>query len=110
MSSLGGVGINYAIQDAVAAANILVPAFKHNDVSRITLDRIQARREKPTRRMQKLQVSIQDHVLSPLLRKKGAIQSPWFINLFTWLPVLRRIPAHVIGIGFGPEHIATPEM
>jgi 2-polyprenyl-6-methoxyphenol hydroxylase-like FAD-dependent oxidoreductase len=105
MSPLGGVGINYAIQDAVAAANILVPAFRKNDTSLRILQKIQERREKPTRRMQRLQVLVQDRVLSPLLRKKDHVQAPWFITLFNWFPILRRIPAHVIGIGFLPEHV-----
>ena len=63
MSPLGGVGINYAIQDAVAAANILIPALRQGKPALATLMRIQKRREKPTRRMQKLQVYLQDHIL-----------------------------------------------
>jgi 2-polyprenyl-6-methoxyphenol hydroxylase-like FAD-dependent oxidoreductase len=107
MSPLGGVGINYAIQDAVAAANILIPALKEGTLSFITLEKIQKRREKPTRRMQKLQVYIQDHVLSPVLHDgdQSALKAPWIIRMFKWFPVLRRIPGYIIGIGFGPEHV-----
>jgi 2-polyprenyl-6-methoxyphenol hydroxylase-like FAD-dependent oxidoreductase len=106
MSPVGGVGINYAIQDAVAAANILIPAYRKKELSCATLDRIQARRERPTRRMQRVQVYAQDHILSPLLHTRGPLRTPWFLKLFAWFPILRRIPAHVIGIGFGPEHVS----
>ena len=105
MSPLGGVGINYAIHDAVAAGNILVPAFRKNDLSLEILQQVQARRERPTKRMQKLQVFMQDHVLSPLLRGQGEMKMPWFLHMFRLFPLLRRIPARIIGIGFGPEHI-----
>jgi 2-polyprenyl-6-methoxyphenol hydroxylase-like FAD-dependent oxidoreductase len=105
MSPLGGVGINYAIHDAVAAGNILVPAFKKNDLSLSVLQRLQAKREKPVKRMQKIQAFAQDHVLSPLLNKDEELTMPWFLNFFLYFPILRRIPARVLGIGFGPEHV-----
>jgi 2-polyprenyl-6-methoxyphenol hydroxylase-like FAD-dependent oxidoreductase len=107
MSPIGGVGINYAVQDAVAAANILIPAFKRGDVSLTTLNKIQKRRQQPTRRMQNLQVYIQDHIFSPLLNSKDRIRVPWFFRLFAWFPVLQRLPGRIIGMGFQPEHIAT---
>ena len=105
MSPIGGVGINYAIQDAVAAANILTPAFKEKDLSLGVLNKIQQRREKPTRRMQNIQVYMQDHVISPLLNEKEFTKTPWVMNLFSLFPILRRIPARIIGIGFQPEHV-----
>jgi 2-polyprenyl-6-methoxyphenol hydroxylase-like FAD-dependent oxidoreductase len=105
MSPIGGVGINYAVQDAVAAANILVPAFRGGRPGLATLDRIQARRSKPARRMQKLQVLIQDRVLSPVLRRSGRVRIPWLIRTLARIPVLRRVPARIIGIGFLPEHV-----
>jgi 2-polyprenyl-6-methoxyphenol hydroxylase-like FAD-dependent oxidoreductase len=108
MSPLGGVGINYAIHDAVAAGNILVPAFRGNslsDLSLATLQKVQARREKPTRRMQRIQIFMQDHVLSPLLQQKQQMQMPWFLKAFNIFPILQRIPARIIGMGFQPEHI-----
>jgi len=105
MSPIGGVGINYAIQDAVAAANILVPAFRKSDLSLPVLQQVQARRERPTKRMQKLQVLMQDRVISPLLHQQKEIRMPWFLQLFTYFPMLRRIPARIIGIGFQPEHV-----
>jgi len=105
MSPLGGVGINYAIHDAVAAGNLLVPAFKKDDLSLSVLQQLQARREKPVKRIQKLQVMIQDRLLSPLLDVQGDLKMPWFFRLFIKFPFLRRIPAHIVGIGFGPEHV-----
>jgi len=105
MSPLGGVGINYAIHDAVAAANILVPAFRKNDLSLSVLKKVQARRETPTRRMQSIQIFVQNKILSPLLHEKASAGIPWFMKLFNLFPLLQRIPARVIGIGFQPEHI-----
>jgi 2-polyprenyl-6-methoxyphenol hydroxylase-like FAD-dependent oxidoreductase len=107
MSPIGGVGINYAIQDAVAAANILIPALKRGEVSLATLAKIQRRRETPTRRMQRLQVYIQDHVFSPLLSKKERVKVPWLFRLISWFPLLERVPGRIIGMGFQPEHIDT---
>ncbi len=113
MSPIGGVGINYAIQDAVAAANILIPAFRSDNTSHVAtlavLDKIQQRRERPTRRMQNVQVYIQNRVFSPLLREKDRATGPWFFKLFAWFPVLQRIPGNIIGMGFQPEHVATSE-
>ena len=109
MSPIGGVGINYAVQDAVAAANILIPAFTNetNAPSLALLQKIQARRAHPALRMQRLQVFIQDKILSPVLHARGDIRAPWFMYLLTALPILRRIPARIIGIGFQPEHVSN---
>lgn len=105
MSPMGGVGINVAIHDAVAAANVLVPALRARDTSLATLSRIQARREKPVRKMQRMQVVMQDRVLRPLLEHQGHMRVPFFLRLFQWFPYLRRIPARVVGMGFQPEHV-----
>jgi len=109
MSPIGGVGINYAVQDAVAAANILAPFFANEPgaPSLELLKKIQARRESPTRRMQKLQVFLQDRVLSPALQGSGKLRMPLFLRLISWFPILRRIPTRVIGLGFLPEHVST---
>jgi 2-polyprenyl-6-methoxyphenol hydroxylase-like FAD-dependent oxidoreductase len=107
MSPIGGVGINYAIQDAVAAARILIPALKEGAPALETLKKIQERRDRPTRRMQMVQVYLQNRVISPMLRQQGPLRVPFFIRLFIWLPFLRRIPARIIGIGFGPEHVSN---
>jgi 2-polyprenyl-6-methoxyphenol hydroxylase-like FAD-dependent oxidoreductase len=106
MSPLGGVGINLAIQDAIAAANILVPAFERGAPTEADLAQVQKRRELPTRLTQRLQVLLQDHVLAPALRRRGHVRAPWPVRLFNWLPVLRRAPARLVGMGFRPEHVA----
>jgi 2-polyprenyl-6-methoxyphenol hydroxylase-like FAD-dependent oxidoreductase len=105
MSPLGGVGINYAIHDAVAAANILVPALRAGDTSLATLHKIQARRGGPVKKMQTIQVRMQDHVLSPLLNTHGHMHVPFILKLFRWFPALQKYPARMIGYGFQPEHI-----
>ena len=105
MSPLGGVGINLAIQDAVAAGNILVPAFKKGTPNEADLALVQKRREFPTRLLQRLQVLMQDRFLNPYLHTRGHMQMPWILSLFQTFPLLRWIPARLIGIGFRPEHI-----
>jgi 2-polyprenyl-6-methoxyphenol hydroxylase-like FAD-dependent oxidoreductase len=107
MSPIGGVGINDAIQDAVASANALIPVLRNEGAPLSVLKAIQQRRERPARKMQRLQIFLHNHVLFPILQSKKSIDAPWYINLFAWFPVLRRIPAHVIGIGFLPEHMDT---
>ena len=105
MSPMGGVGVNYAIQDAVAAANILIPKLKHGGVTPDDLRAVQRRRERPARRMQRLQVFLQNRIISPVLSAKGPMRVPLPIRLLRWFPRLRRIPARIIGLGFLPEHI-----
>ncbi len=110
MSPIGGIGINLAIQDAVAAANILVPALQREGaIPEALLARVQRRRERPTRLTQGLQVIIQNRVLSRVLAGSGrSLTPPWPLRLFRRFPVLRRIPARVIGMGFRPEHVKYP--
>jgi 2-polyprenyl-6-methoxyphenol hydroxylase-like FAD-dependent oxidoreductase len=105
MSPMGGVGINVALHDAVAAGNILVPAFRKGPPSLASLRQVQTRRERAVRKMQKLQVFLQDRVFAKLLNEHGHIRMPWFIRLFRVIPFLQRIPARIIGIGFEPEHV-----
>jgi 2-polyprenyl-6-methoxyphenol hydroxylase-like FAD-dependent oxidoreductase len=108
MSPVGGVGINLAIQDAVAAANILAPIFMEGRPSEAELAEVQRRREFPTRATQRMQTIVQNHVLAHVLRSGQPISMPWPLKLFRDWPILRRIPARIIGIGFRPEHIKTP--
>jgi len=109
MSPIGGVGINLAIQDAVAAANILAPAFLRADgVTTDDLARVQRRRELPARVTQRAQLAVQNRVISHVLSGEK-IQAPWILQLTQRWPVLRRIPAYAVGIGFRPEHVRTPE-
>ena len=109
MSPVGGVGINLAIQDAVCGANILGRKVLENRLTDADLQAVQHRREFPTRATQKLQVVIQTRILSRVLKSSKPFGVPWPIKLMQVLPILRRIPARVIGIGFRPEHIHTPE-
>ncbi|HLT24930.1 MAG TPA: FAD-dependent monooxygenase, partial [Ignavibacteria bacterium] len=105
MSPIGGVGINLAIQDSVAAANILIPAFKKGKPDMDDLEKIQKRRMLPTRVLQRFQVFMQDRVLIPYLKSNRIVKAPFLLKLFNKFPVLRRLPARFIGIGIRPEHI-----
>ena len=107
MSPVGGVGINLAIQDAVAAANILARPLSENYVSLSHLQKLQLRREFPTRATQWAQVQVQERILSTVLRTQANFRAPWFMRLFKKFPMLRRIPARLIGIGVRPEHVKT---
>jgi 2-polyprenyl-6-methoxyphenol hydroxylase-like FAD-dependent oxidoreductase len=110
MSPVGGVGINLAIQDAVAAANILAHPLSEGAVSDELLQQVQHRREFPTRMTQRLQIFAHKRVLGPTLGERTPItQLPLALKLLERFPILRRIPARVIGLGFRPEHIHTPD-
>jgi 2-polyprenyl-6-methoxyphenol hydroxylase-like FAD-dependent oxidoreductase len=109
MSPIGGVGINLAIQDAVATANLLARPLQRAVLSTADLCRVQRRRELPTRLTQRLQVLIQDRVINRVLSSRQQISPPRVLKLLRRFPFLRRIPARVIGIGFRPEHVRTPD-
>ena len=109
MSPIGGVGINLAVQDAVAAANILVPHLRSaGAIGTEPLARVQRRRGLPTRLTQRLQLLIQDRVMTRVLASSGPLAVPLAIRLLQRWPILRRIPARLIGMGFRPEHVRTP--
>ena len=105
MSPIGGVGINLAIQDAVAAANILVPRLREAGATLNDLRAVQRRRELPTRLTQGMQVLIQNRVISNVLRGTTTPKPPWPMRMLARYPSLRRLPARIIGMGFRPEHI-----
>ena len=112
MSPVGGVGINLAIQDAVAAANLLIGPLKTGRVTMANLAAVQKRREWPARVTQAAQVFIQNRVIARVLGAGGlgqqataASRPPLIARLFNRLPLLRRIPGRLIGIGVRPEHI-----
>jgi len=109
MSPVGGVGINLAIQDAVAAANILAVKLAENKLENSDLAAVQCRREFPTRATQALQSAIQTRVIRRALATSKRLKLPWFLKLVQRIPALRRIPARVIGRGIRPEHVRTPE-
>jgi len=108
MSPIGGVGINLAIQDAVATANLLAAPLRDGRVTRNDLRQVQHRRELPTRLTQRLQVLIQDRIISRVLAGHKHLSMPWPLRLLRRFPILRRIPARLIGMGFRPEHVQTP--
>ncbi|MGH6770657.1 MAG: FAD-dependent oxidoreductase [Xanthobacteraceae bacterium] len=109
MSPVGGVGVNLAVQDAVAAANRLAGPLRAGSVSEDDLAAVQARRMFPTRATQRLQVLIQNNILSRVLASRTAPKPPWPVRLLGRCPMLQRIPARLIGLGIRPEHVRTPE-
>ena len=108
MSPVGGVGINLAIQDAVAAANVLWKPLKDGTLSTFDLAKVQHRRTLPTRVTQRLQVLAQNRVVQPVLNSSQPLQAPWAVRLFNQLPLLQRIPARIVGVGVRPEHVKSP--
>jgi 2-polyprenyl-6-methoxyphenol hydroxylase-like FAD-dependent oxidoreductase len=109
MSPVGGVGINLAIQDAVAAANILTPPLLEDRLTTRDLEQVQRRRMFPTRATQAMQVFVQEQVLGRALGNPR-VSLPWPLRLFNRWPILRRLPARAIGLGFRPEHVRTMEV
>jgi 2-polyprenyl-6-methoxyphenol hydroxylase-like FAD-dependent oxidoreductase len=107
MSPVGGVGINLAVQDAVAAANILAVPLLNGAVGEGTLEAVQKRRSFPTRVTQALQVVIQNNVIAPALAEQKDLKPPLLMRWMARWPLLRRIPARLIGLGVRPEHVAS---
>jgi 2-polyprenyl-6-methoxyphenol hydroxylase-like FAD-dependent oxidoreductase len=110
MSPIGGVGINLAIQDAVATANILAEPLRDGPAAVALLDEVQQRRQWPTKMTQGLQIFLQNKFIKPLLASRAAPKAPMPVKLLNWFPPLRRIPARIIGMGFRPEHIRSREL
>ena len=110
MSPVGGVGINLAIQDAVAAANILAGPLASGRGVDSLLPQVQHRREFPTKVIQAAQKAVHNRVLTPLVIRKAVLTKvPWPLRLFALFPVLRRIPARLVGLGVRREHIRSPD-
>jgi 2-polyprenyl-6-methoxyphenol hydroxylase-like FAD-dependent oxidoreductase len=107
MSPAGGVGINLAIQDAVASANLLAAKLRSGPVSLDDLRKVQARREWPTRLIQAMQVFIHRRVVTGRTSDPNG-SLPFVFRLLKWFPVLRQIPGRFIGIGPRPEHFHSP--
>jgi 2-polyprenyl-6-methoxyphenol hydroxylase-like FAD-dependent oxidoreductase len=110
MSPVGGVGINLAVQDAVAAANILAAPLRDGRLTLEQLRQVQRRREWPARVTQRAQVIIQQRAITPILSGTKALKPPLALRLFARFPLLRRLPARLVGIGVRPEHIRTPAL
>ena len=109
MSPVGGVGINLAIQDAVAAANLLAGPLKSGAPTVADLSRVQTRRDFPTRVTQRLQIVMQNAIIGPALKGDAPVQAPLLVRLLDRVPWLRRVPARLMGLGVRPEHVA-PEI
>jgi 2-polyprenyl-6-methoxyphenol hydroxylase-like FAD-dependent oxidoreductase len=110
MSPIGGVGINLAVQDAVAAANRLAAPLRAGSASEDDLRAIEARRTLPVRFTQRIQLTMQNRIIGPALAGTQRPKPPLLFRLFDMFPVLRRIPARLLGLGIRPEHIHTPEI
>lgn len=105
MSPVGGVGINLAIQDAVAAANLLYRPLKDGSIGIGDLARVQARREWPTKVTQRLQIAMQNAIIRPALAGTQTPRPPRALSILTRVPILNRIPARLLGLGVRPEHV-----
>jgi 2-polyprenyl-6-methoxyphenol hydroxylase-like FAD-dependent oxidoreductase len=108
MSPAGGVGINLAIQDAVATANLLAKKLLDGPVHVGDLRTVQARREWPTRLIQAMQIFIHRRVVTGQTSYDKKASLPFVVRLLKWFPFLRQLPARFIGMGPRPEHIHSP--
>ena len=109
MSPIGGVGINVAIQDAVAAANILAGAMANGEAIDPLLHKVRARRLLQVRVIQGFQKLAQDRIVTPLLGRSAQFEPPWLIRMLNRYPLLRRIPAAFLGFGPRAEHARSPQ-
>lgn len=105
MSPVGGVGINYAVQDAVAAVNVLARPLSNGQVRVEDLAEVQRQREWPTRVIQRIQSAMQTRIIASALQAQGKLEVPWFVRLFFKIPVLRNIPARILGFGLKRVHL-----
>jgi 2-polyprenyl-6-methoxyphenol hydroxylase-like FAD-dependent oxidoreductase len=115
MSPVGGVGINLAVQDAIAAANILAAPLREGRLTEDHLRQVQARRDFPTRLTQRFQLLIQQRVIKRALERRplengaGNLTPPLLLRLVRRFPAMRRLNARLVGIGFRPEHVKSPD-
>jgi 2-polyprenyl-6-methoxyphenol hydroxylase-like FAD-dependent oxidoreductase len=107
MSPIGGVGINIAVQDAVASANRLAAPLKAGATTDADLQAIQARRDFPARMTQKIQLTMQNRIIGPALQGTREPKPPLIFRLFDAFPRLRRIPGRLLALGIQPEHVQT---
>jgi 2-polyprenyl-6-methoxyphenol hydroxylase-like FAD-dependent oxidoreductase len=109
MSPVGGVGVNLAVQDAVATANLLAATLASGCPTEGELDAVRQRREFPVRMTQRMQVIAQNNIISVALKPGGeALKVPLVMRLITAVPWLQGITARFIGIGVRPEHVHSP--
>jgi 2-polyprenyl-6-methoxyphenol hydroxylase-like FAD-dependent oxidoreductase len=110
MSPIGGIGINLAVQDAVAAANVLAGPLASGQPVDPLLHQVQERRLLPTRLVQSAQKAVQDNVIGKLLEPGPPLaDAPWIIKLLNRLPLFRRIPGRMIGLGVRRERVRSPD-
>ncbi|MCZ4343249.1 FAD-dependent oxidoreductase [Sphingomonadaceae bacterium G21617-S1] len=109
MSPVGGVGINLAIQDAVAAANVLAAPMAQGRAVDDLLANVQARRMFPVRVIQRMQRAVHAGVLGPALNASAPMEAPFALRMLDGFPILQRIPARLVGLGVRREHIRSPE-
>jgi 2-polyprenyl-6-methoxyphenol hydroxylase-like FAD-dependent oxidoreductase len=107
MSPIGGVGVNVAVQDAIAAANILAAPLREKRLTSDHLAAVEKRRTFPMKVIQSMQLTVQNRLIDRLLDSNMPFEAPTVLKLFNWLPFLRRIPARIVGVGVRPEHIRT---
>jgi 2-polyprenyl-6-methoxyphenol hydroxylase-like FAD-dependent oxidoreductase len=105
MSPIGGVGVNLAVQDAVAAANILAAPLREGRLTTRDLAAVQRRRTLPMKVVQAVQLAVQGRIVDPLLDSDKPVTPPSALRLFNRFAFLRRIPARIVGIGVRPEHV-----
>jgi 2-polyprenyl-6-methoxyphenol hydroxylase-like FAD-dependent oxidoreductase len=106
MSPLGGVGVNLAVQDAVAAANILARPLLEGKVGVSHLKAVQRRRSFPTKVTQAIQVAAQNNIIGPALKLTVQPKPPLAVRLMQKYPILQRIPARIVGLGVRREHVS----
>ncbi len=109
MSPIGGVGINLAVQDAVATANILARPLRDGTLNLADLEAVQRRREFPMKVIQAGQVFIQNQLIDRLLSSSAKLHAPWILKALTSIPAFRGLPARIVGVGVRPEHVAVIE-
>jgi len=108
MSPVGGIGINLAIQDAVASANLLAAPLRYGQLSTGHLRLVQRRRKFPTRATQRMHIFVQNRIFQRVLGRADGVRPLRSVRLIAHFPFLSRIPARLIGMGFRPEHVRTP--
>nr|WP_296337147.1 FAD-dependent oxidoreductase [Reyranella sp.] len=107
MSPIGGVGVNIAVQDAVAASNILAAPLREGRLADSDLAAVQAHRMWPVKATQAIQVFLQNRMIAPTLSGTRPLRPPWPVRMLNRFPLLRRLPARVLAMGVQPEHVKT---
>jgi 2-polyprenyl-6-methoxyphenol hydroxylase-like FAD-dependent oxidoreductase len=107
MSPIGGVGVNIAVQDAVAASNMLTAPLKEGRLTDADLEAVQKYRMWPVKATQAIQVFLQNRMIAPTLSGTRPLRPPWPVKMLNRFPWLRRLPARVLAMGVQPEHVKT---